>query len=53
MNSSQSNATYKSLRLPKELIKKVDEYLKHHPEYVSRLELIKEAIRMHIKESQT
>jgi len=43
---------YYSIRLPKTVIAKVDEYLKTHPEYVSRLELIKEALRMHIKESK-
>ena len=43
---------YQSVRLPKAIIKKVDEYLKTHPEYHSRLELIKEALRMHIKENE-
>jgi len=42
--------TYKSIRLPKNLIAKVDEYIENHPEYRSRLELLAEAIRMHIKE---
>ena len=41
---------YQSIRIPKEVIKKLDDFLKEHPEYNSRLELIKEALRMHIKE---
>ncbi len=40
---------YQSIRLPKSIIKKIDDYLKDHPEYVSRLDLIKEALRMHIR----
>jgi len=43
---------YYSIRIPKTLVKKLDEYLEEHPEYVSRLEIIKEAIRMHIRENQ-
>lgn len=43
---------YKTIKLPKTVIEKVDKYLQQHPEYVSRLELIKEAIRMHIKEHE-
>jgi metal-responsive CopG/Arc/MetJ family transcriptional regulator len=41
---------YKTIRLPKPIIAMVDEYLDKHPEYHSRLEIINEAIRMHIKE---
>ena len=43
---------YYSIRIPKSLVKKLDEYLKEPPEYVSRLDIIKEAIRMHIRENQ-
>jgi len=43
---------YKTIKLPKAVIEKLDEYLKEHPEYVSRLDIIKEAIRMHIRENQ-
>ena len=40
---------YQTIRIPKTLVKKMDEYLQKHPEYVSRLDLVKEALRMHIR----
>jgi len=43
---------YYSIRLPKTVIALADEYLKKHPEYVSRSELIKEAIRMHTRKKE-
>lgn len=43
---------YKTIKIPKTVVEKVDTYLKEHPEYISRLELIKEAIRMHIKDDK-
>jgi len=47
MNTKEDK--YQSIRIPKKLITKLDEYLKQHPEYSSRLELIKEALRTHIR----
>jgi len=47
---SKSNDDYKTIRLPKPLLEKVDAYVKKHPEYVSRTDLIKEALRTYIKE---
>lgn len=41
---------YKTVRIPKAILEKLDNYLKEHPEYVSRLEIIKEAIRMHMRD---
>ena len=40
---------YKTIKLPKPIIERLDKYLESHPEYVSRLDLIKEAIRTYIK----
>ena len=41
---------YIGIRIPKPLMEKIDLYLEKHPEYISRSDLIKEAIRMHLKE---
>ena len=48
MNTKED--AYQSIRIPKKLVTKLDEYLKRHSEYSSRLELIKEALRTHIRE---
>ena len=43
------NDSYQTIKLPKPLIEQIDKYLEKHPEYVSRSDFIKEAIRVHMK----
>ena len=38
-----------TLKLPMGIIKIIDDYMKQHPEYVNRSDLVKECIRMHLR----
>ena len=43
-------AKYTTLKLPKGLVELMDEFLQEHPEYTSRTDLVKEAVRSHLRE---
>lgn len=40
---------YITIKVPKVLIDKADEYVDEHPEYTSRTDLIKEALRRYFE----
>lgn len=46
--TDNENSGYRQINLPVSIVKLVDEILNEHPEYVSRSDFLKEAIRLHL-----